>query len=92
MRFYDETLLPARAAVLEETLLQYNSMNVGVFQLLQARRAVIDAARERVEAMFDLWQATARVELVIAGGEPPEMSGPSMGGEAMSTGGGDGGH
>ncbi|MBO6940591.1 MAG: TolC family protein [Deltaproteobacteria bacterium] len=92
VRFYDETLLPARAEVLEQTLLQYNAMNVGVFQLLQARRAVIDAARERVEAMFDLWRASAQVELVVAGGEPPAMGGPDMSGEAMNAGGGDGGH
>lgn len=92
VRFYDETLLPARVEVLEQTLLQYNAMNVGVFQLLEARRAVIDAARERVEALFDLWRASAQVELVVAGGEPPTIGGPDMGGEAMSTGGDDGGH
>ncbi|MBO6934840.1 MAG: TolC family protein [Deltaproteobacteria bacterium] len=92
VRFYDETLMPARAAVLQETLLQYNAMNVGVFQLLQARRAVIDTARERVEAMFDLWRARAQVELVVAGGEPPAMGGPDVSGEAMGTGGDDGGH
>ncbi len=92
VRFYTETLLPARAAVLEQTLLQYNAMNVGVFQLLQARRAVIDAARERVEAMFDLWRTTATVELIAAGGEPPEMDAPSVGGESMGNGGDDGGH
>jgi len=92
VRFYDEVLLPARANVLEETLMQYNAMNLGVFQLLQARRALIGAARERVEAMFDLWKASATVELVVAGGEPPAMSGPSLGEGSMGRGGGDGGH
>ena len=92
VRFYDETLLPARLEVLDQTLLQYNAMNVGVFQLLQARRALVDTARERTEALFDLWRAHASVELLGAGGEPPEMDGPAMGTTPSNGGSDDGGH
>lgn len=65
--FYDETMLPARETVLERTLLQYNAMGAGVFQLLAARRAVIDTARARLEALRDLWIARAALEQVLAG-------------------------
>ena len=92
VRFYDETLLPARLEVLEQTLLQYNAMNLGVFQLLQARRALVDTARERTEALFDLWEAHAAVELLAAGGDPPAMSAPAMNSTAGDGGGSDGGH
>src|SRR5262249_40027696 len=35
---YQEVIVPARARVMSQTQLQYNAMQVGVFQLLAARR------------------------------------------------------
>ena len=86
--FVDDTFVPAREAVLRETLLQYNAMNVGIFQLLDAKRALVDAQQQGVRARLEYWQALAEVELGLAGRtrsmgggvEVPEMAGDASGG------------
>jgi cobalt-zinc-cadmium efflux system outer membrane protein len=67
-RFIQESLLPARARALEQTLLQYNAMAATPFQLLQVRRDQIEAAREEVRARRDYWLARAALERTLAGG------------------------
>lgn len=65
-----DSLLPLRHEIVAQTQLEYNAMQVGVFQLLAARRDEIDASRMYVEALRDYWIARARVEQVIAGRMP----------------------
>lgn len=38
VRSYESTLVPAQRTVMEQTLLQYNAMQLSVFELLAARR------------------------------------------------------
>lgn len=81
-RFYESTLLPVREQALEQTLLRYNAMALGVFQLLQARRALIDTTRDYVESLHDYWTSRAALEQVLAGrmvGDMGEVRIPSMG-------------
>lgn len=66
-RHYRELLLPARQEVLEQTVLQYNAMQVGVFQLLQARRDQLDTARMYIETLREYWQTRAELEQILAG-------------------------
>jgi outer membrane protein TolC len=66
-RHYREVLLPARQEVLEQTVLQYNAMQVGVFQLLQARRDQLDAARMYIETLREYWRTCAELEQILAG-------------------------
>ena len=58
--------------------LQYNGMFVGVFQLLQARRDQIDAAREYIEALRDYWTARANLERAVGGRLPAPVPGVSI--------------
>lgn len=67
LRFVETTLLPARQAVLAESLLQYNAMALGVLTLLQAQRDLIGAQRAAVEARRDYWLARLELEQVLAG-------------------------
>jgi len=65
-----DVILPLRQRVLEQTVLQYNAMNVGVFDLLRAKQEQIGAAAQYVEALHDYW--TARSKLTqAAGGQLP---------------------
>lgn len=64
---YREVLLPARQEVLKQTVLQYNAMQVGVFQLLQARRDQLDTARMYVETLLEYWRTRAALEQILAG-------------------------
>lgn len=66
-QFYEHTLLPLRQRVLDDTQLQYNAMNVGIFQLLAARRDQIEAGRAYVEALRDYWTARAEMDQLLAG-------------------------
>lgn len=70
-RHYAERLLPARQHVLEQTVLQYNAMQVGVFQVLSAQRAVTETAMAQVDATLDAWKALASLDLLLAGRSTP---------------------
>ncbi|EEF57821.1 TolC family protein [Pedosphaera parvula] len=65
-RYYGQTLLPQRMRIVSETLVQYNAMQEGTFELLTAKEQEIQAEREYVEAWRDYW--IARVELARAVG------------------------
>jgi outer membrane protein TolC len=67
VRRYRATLLPLREQVLHQTLLEYNAMQVGVFQLLQARREQLEANRAYVRTLREYWQARATLEQLLAG-------------------------
>lgn len=64
----EEELLPLRGRVVEEALLQYNAMELSVFDLLRARRDQIRAERDRVEALLEFWVVSARKDHLLAGG------------------------
>lgn len=96
-RRYREVLIPARVRVFEQTLLQYNAMQIDVFRLLQSRREQIDAAREYIDTLREHWEARATLDQVLAGrlagtiasidpeggGERREMSGRSPRAESV---------
>ena len=68
--FYRATLLPLRANVLSQTQLQYNAMQIGAFQLLQARRDQIEAGRSYVALLGDYWSARGDLNLILDGRLP----------------------
>ncbi|WP_437677539.1 TolC family protein [Sorangium sp. So ce131] len=67
-RHYERVVLPARKRVLEQTLLQYNAMQIGVFELLSARREQLDAELAAVETLREFWTAKAAFDALLAGG------------------------
>jgi cobalt-zinc-cadmium efflux system outer membrane protein len=62
--------LPLRQRIVEQSLLQYNAMQIGVFQLLQSRRDQMQAGREYIGALRDYWIARAVLSRLVAGGSP----------------------
>ena len=62
-----KVVLPLRRQIVRQTQLQYNAMLVGVFQLLEAKRAEIDAGREYVESLIEYWTARAQLERAVGG-------------------------
>jgi outer membrane protein, heavy metal efflux system len=63
-------LLPARERILNATQLQFNAMNISVFQLLLAKRDQVESARSYVEALRDYWTAYAEAEQLRSGRLP----------------------
>jgi cobalt-zinc-cadmium efflux system outer membrane protein len=94
-RQYTEVIVPARERVLRQTLLQYDAMQVGVFELVAAVRATRGAELEAIEARRAWWTARAATDALIRGrrvgaarsseGEPREAFGGN--GDEISAGG-----
>jgi cobalt-zinc-cadmium efflux system outer membrane protein len=63
-------MVPLRQQITAETLLQYNAMQVGVFDLLLAKQQEIDADGRALEALRDYWIARANLELMLKGRTP----------------------
>ncbi len=66
-RQYQTAVLPAHARVVEQTLLQYNAMQVSVFDLLQARREQLEVELAYVEALREYWTVAAAMDALLAG-------------------------
>lgn len=62
---HDGSLLPKRRQVLEQTLLHYNMMLLGVYDLLLARREETEAEQAATAARRDYWIASARLERAV---------------------------
>ncbi len=65
--FAKNVLLPARERILNQTQLQFNAMNISVFQLLLAKRDQVETARIYVEALREFWTAQAELEQLRSG-------------------------
>ena len=90
-RQYQAVIVPAQARVSAQTLLQYNAMQVGIFQLLQARREELDAQLALVDTRREYWSATAELSALLAGQRVRPAEG-STSGSGMSTSAATGGH
>ncbi|WP_053230703.1 TolC family protein [Sandaracinus amylolyticus] len=64
---YGTVIVPARARVFRQTLLQYNAMQVGVFELVTALRAQLAAELSSIDALRDYWTARAAMEALLRG-------------------------
>ena len=65
-----EVVLPLRSSVTQQTQLQFNAMQVGAFQLLDAKRREIATARDYVETLRTHWRARIRLESMLMGRMP----------------------
>lgn len=66
-RHWRERVLPVRRRVVEETLLQHNAMQADVFELLDARRAEIEAERAAGDAFFEALVARCALDALLEG-------------------------
>lgn len=66
-RHLHDVVLPLRQQVLDQTLLHYNAMNASTFELLAARRELVDAGQQYVDALRRYWSAMADVEALRRG-------------------------
>lgn len=84
---YATVIVPARRRVMEQWMLQYNAMQVGVFALLQARRDELDAQLRAVDTAREFWTAKAALDAMLAGRlVEMDTAAQSSGSDAMSAG------
>ncbi len=65
-----DVILPNRQIVLAEALKQYNAMNATTFELLMARRDVVDAGRQYIDALRRFWRGAAEARALTHGAMP----------------------
>jgi cobalt-zinc-cadmium efflux system outer membrane protein len=64
---YKDVLLPLRERAVEQSQLEYNAMQIGLYQLLAAKQAQVEAFRGYLEAVQEYWSARAELELELGG-------------------------
>lgn len=69
-RHYLEVLIPLRERIVGRTQVQYNAMQVGAFQLLQARRDQIEAGGAYVRELLAYWSARTELDQLLNGRMP----------------------
>ncbi|WP_394829724.1 TolC family protein [Pendulispora albinea] len=80
---YQKVLVPLQERIVTLAQEQYNAMLLGVFQLLQAKQAEINAYSAFIDAARSYWVARADLERAVGGrlpppqGHPPAPSAPS---------------
>ena len=67
-RQYQTGILPARKRASEQALLQYNAMQLGVFELLAAKRAELASELASVDALAAFWVTRSAFDALVAGG------------------------
>jgi len=67
VEYFKTTALPMRTRVTEESQLQYNAMQIGPFQLLQAKQDEVKTGADSVEALREYWVARAELEKAVGG-------------------------
>lgn len=66
-RHLGDVVLPQRQQLVDETLKQYNAMNASTFELLVARRDLVDAGRQYIDALRRFWRASADARALSRG-------------------------
>lgn len=74
--YYERVVLPLQSRLVQESQRQYNAMQIGPIQLIQARREEIEVGRRYVETLTDYWLARTDLERAV-GGELALASVPS---------------
>ncbi|RJQ77905.1 MAG: TolC family protein [Desulfobacteraceae bacterium] len=75
VKHYREAILPLADQVTAETLKFYNGMLVGVYELLSAKQAQIEAARDYIETWRDFWIAWTDLERALGATLAPDAPG-----------------
>ena len=69
-RHFRDEVVPLRKRISDETLLRYNGMLIGVFELLADARGQVASVAGAVEALRDFWLAQTDLQSAIAGRSP----------------------
>ena len=66
-RFYQSEVLPTRRAITAGTLLQYNGMLIGNYEVFRTRAEQIEAEHKSIAMLRDYWTTRAELERAVGG-------------------------
>ena len=72
-RFYQDELLPGQRRILNESLANYNAMEIGNFELFTTKAEQARTEREYVDAARDYWITRAELERAVGGNLVPRQ-------------------
>ncbi len=75
-RHHRDEVVPVARRISEETLLRYNGMLVGPFELLADAREQVRSVASAIEAQREFWLADADLQTVLTAGPPSGEGGP----------------
>ena len=84
-RYARDILLPLLERIVNETQLQYNAMQLGVFDLLRVREQQIQAAIAYIETLRDYWLARTDLDQLLSGCLPSSAGLAIAGEERLQT-------
>lgn len=67
VEYIGKVVVPLRGEIVKQMQLEYNAMQVGVLQLLEAKRDELDAGREFIESLKQYWLARVALERTLGG-------------------------
>lgn len=67
VQYFQGMILPLSKQVVDQTQLQYNAMQIGPFQLLQAKRDQIETGQQYIDSLREYWIARSNVEQIANG-------------------------
>jgi outer membrane protein, heavy metal efflux system len=71
--FYQDELLPGQRRILNESLMNYNAMEIGNFELFSTKAEEARTEREYLEAVRDYWITRAKLERAVGGSLGPRQ-------------------
>ncbi len=74
-RFYRDELVPDQRRILNESLLNYNAMEIGNFELFTTKAEEVRTEREYIEAVRDYWITRVELERAVGGNLSPRVFG-----------------
>jgi cobalt-zinc-cadmium efflux system outer membrane protein len=91
-RYYRDIVLPLQERIVNEAQLQYNAMQIGIFQLLRDREQQIEAGVAYVEVLREYWVAWSDLTQLSSGRLPLSngFRGAGAGGKTRGKESGDG--
>ena len=73
-RFYQDELLPGQRRILNESLIIYNAMAIGNFELFATKAEEARTEREYIDAVRDYWVTRAELERAVGGNLNPRSA------------------
>ena len=76
--YYRDIMLPLRERIVNESQLQYNAMQIGIFDLLRSQERQIQAAAAYIDSQLNYWLARTDLEHLLSGRLPRSGGAQSM--------------
>jgi outer membrane protein TolC len=67
-RHYRDEVVPLRKKISDESLLRYNGMLIGVFELIADAREQVASVAAAMDALRDFWMAEAELQQAVTAG------------------------